>query len=62
MSDKFEEWDFRRRERIRNIPDWEQDNYIDEQWRFLDTIHTLIILIIFFGFWGTIIWGIITYA
>lgn len=59
----FEEWDFRRRERIRNTPDWDEPEWEDMgRMTLMDWVYTLIAVATLVGFWGTIVWAGITYA
>jgi hypothetical protein len=55
MSDQFEEWDFRTRERIHNLPDIEDGDYM-EKFTKSDIIFLFIIVVGFFSFWGGLVW------
>lgn len=63
-NDNFEEWDFRRRERIRNIPDWEEEEYYHHKdpITFTDLIQLLILVMFIVSFWGAIVWSIVHYG
>lgn len=56
MSDPFEEWDFRTRQRIMNLPDIEDGDNYTEEFTTSDILIIFIIAIGFFSFWGGIIW------
>lgn len=56
MPDNFEEWDFRTKERVRNIPDWEDDNYVNGGFTVMDFFYTILCIVCLIAFWGGIIW------